>query len=52
MTNCMFKVGGRLRSRIAEQLLNELEADHHQTIVQLEELQIEGGKPNTMYWSL
>lgn len=42
-------VGGRLRSRIAEQLLNELEADHHQTIVQLEELQIEGGKSNIMY---
>ncbi|KAL4226305.1 hypothetical protein ACF0H5_014288 [Mactra antiquata] len=32
-------VGGRLRSRIAEQLLNELEFDKHQTIVQLEDLQ-------------
>ncbi|XP_076468617.1 uncharacterized protein LOC143299362 isoform X2 [Babylonia areolata] len=35
-------VGGRLRSRIAEQLLNELEPDHHRTIVQLEQLQLEG----------
>lgn len=36
------KVGGRLRSRIAEQLLNELEPDHHRIIVQLEQLQLEG----------
>ncbi|PVD25249.1 hypothetical protein C0Q70_15747 [Pomacea canaliculata] len=35
-------VGGRLRSRIAEQLLNELEPDHHRIIVQLEQLQLEG----------
>ncbi|XP_070191909.1 uncharacterized protein [Littorina saxatilis] len=35
-------VGGRLRSRIAEQLLNEIEPDHHRTIVQMEQLQIEG----------
>ncbi|XP_048257717.1 uncharacterized protein LOC124151794 isoform X2 [Haliotis rufescens] len=38
-------VGGRLRSRIAEQLLNEFESDHHQTIVQLEELQLGDGRP-------
>nr|KAG5699494.1 hypothetical protein BaRGS_020053 [Batillaria attramentaria] len=36
------QVGGRLRSRIAQQLLNELEPDHHRTIVQLEQLQLEG----------
>ncbi|KAK3103240.1 hypothetical protein FSP39_017753 [Pinctada imbricata] len=42
-------VGGRLRSRIAEQLLNELELDHHRTIVQLEELQLESGKRETNY---
>ncbi|RUS70526.1 hypothetical protein EGW08_021714 [Elysia chlorotica] len=35
-------VGGRLRSRIAEQLLNELEPDTHRTIVQLAQLQLEG----------
>ena len=40
-----FQVGGRLRSRIADQLLNELDFDNHQTIVQLEELAIEGGNP-------
>ncbi|XP_012939634.1 uncharacterized protein LOC101845475 [Aplysia californica] len=37
-------VGGRLRSRIAEQLLNELEPDTHRTIVQLEQLQIEAAQ--------
>ncbi|KAH3820990.1 hypothetical protein DPMN_122743, partial [Dreissena polymorpha] len=42
-------VGGRLRSRIADQLLNELDFDKHQTIVQLEELAIEGGKPIANY---
>ncbi|XP_053377209.1 uncharacterized protein LOC123529723 isoform X3 [Mercenaria mercenaria] len=42
-------VGGRLRSRIAEQLMNELEFDHHQTVEQLEVLAIEGGKPNMNY---
>ncbi|KAK3774803.1 hypothetical protein RRG08_034892 [Elysia crispata] len=36
------QVGGRLRSRIAEQLLNELEPDTHRTIVQLAQLQLEG----------
>ncbi|XP_052781335.1 uncharacterized protein LOC128217918 isoform X2 [Mya arenaria] len=42
-------VGGRLRSRIADQLLNELEFDKRQTIVQLEELAIDGGKPIVNY---
>lgn len=42
-------VGGRLRSRIAEQLLNELEFNHHQVVEQLEVRAIEGGKPNTGY---
>ncbi|XP_076118208.1 uncharacterized protein LOC143085614 isoform X2 [Mytilus galloprovincialis] len=37
-------VGGRLRSRIADQLLNELDLDKHRIIVQLEELQFESGK--------
>ncbi|KAL5014613.1 hypothetical protein ScPMuIL_008883 [Solemya velum] len=37
-------VGGRLRSRIAEQLLNDLEQDGQQAMVQLEELQLEGNK--------
>ena len=45
----MFQVGGRLRSRIAEQLINELEFDKHQTIVQLEELAVEGTRPNINY---
>ena len=47
-------MGGRLRSRIAEQLLNELESDAHRTVVQLEELQIENrpgsGRRDTAYW--
>ncbi|XP_078341998.1 uncharacterized protein LOC111108050 isoform X2 [Crassostrea virginica] len=46
-------VGGRLRSRIAEQLLNELELDAHRTVVQLEELQLENrpgsGRRDTAY---
>lgn len=37
-------VGGRLRSRIADQLLNELDLDKHRTIIQLEELQLESAK--------
>lgn len=37
-------VGGRLRSRIADQLLNELDFDKHRTIIQLEELQLESYK--------
>ncbi|CAL1545735.1 unnamed protein product [Lymnaea stagnalis] len=37
-------VGGRLRSRIAEQLLNELEPIPHHTIVQLGTFQGEGSK--------
>ena len=44
------QVGGRLRSRIAEQLLNELEPDHHRTIVQLEQLQLEGRR-NLTTWA-
>ena len=45
----MFQVGGRLRSLIAEHLINELEFDKHQTIVQLEELAVEGTRPNINY---
>ncbi|XP_061178732.1 uncharacterized protein LOC133187394 [Saccostrea echinata] len=47
------QVGGRLRSRIAEQLLNELELDSHRTVIQLEELQLENrpgsGRRETAY---
>ncbi|KAK3588936.1 hypothetical protein CHS0354_023696 [Potamilus streckersoni] len=37
-------VGSRLRSRIADQLLNELDLDQHRTIVQLEELQLDSSR--------
>ena len=36
----MFQSMGRLRSRIADQLLNELDPpDHHETILKLKQLQ-------------
>ncbi|XP_021364139.1 uncharacterized protein LOC110457263 isoform X2 [Mizuhopecten yessoensis] len=38
-------VHSRLRSRIAEQLMNELELDNDNTIIQLEKLQLDSGRP-------
>jgi len=38
------QVHSRLRSRIAEQLMNELELDQQNTIIQLEELQLDSSR--------
>lgn len=41
--NLNFQVAGRLRSRIADQLVNELDPpDHHETIMKLREMQLNG----------